>query len=50
MEFPAGVIGDSGTFALVEITVHDVEGECLLGGSYRTGVSRLSEKETGTGT
>jgi hypothetical protein len=35
MAFRAGIIGDSGTFALVEITVDTAAGECLLGGSYR---------------
>ncbi len=34
LEFQAGVIGDSGTFALVRLTLQDMQGECTLGGSY----------------
>ena len=34
MEFQAGVIGDSATFALARLTLQGVNGECTLGGSY----------------
>ena len=31
----AVVVGDSGRFLLVRLTVQDLDGECTLGGSYR---------------
>jgi hypothetical protein len=34
LEFRAGVVGDSGDFRLVQLTIRDVKGECTLGGSY----------------
>lgn len=35
LEFQAGVLGNSGTFALVRLTIRGTGGECALGGSYR---------------
>jgi hypothetical protein len=34
LEFNAGVIGDSATFALARLTLEGVNGECTMGGSY----------------
>jgi len=34
LEFQAGVIGDSATFALARLTIEGVNGACTLGGSY----------------
>ena len=34
LEFNAGVIGDSATFALARLTLEGVSGECRMGGSY----------------
>ena len=34
LEFQAGIIGNSATFALARLTIRDSAGECLLGESY----------------